>query len=216
MATLKQLVNEAISLMESAKVPKDTRFEGDYLEAKIVEYASRVIVSSYVGSRERGMNQRIDPTWITKPFKLTYDRNIQDAQAKYIKFACPMPMRLTERVNGMQFFGNLPKMQNWTQYRTLAAAMGGLRMKDINASHPAYVLTPTYLYLFGDSAVREPDTVMIPADPRTLPTTSWNKYVDDYPIDEYSKTELFPLMFRNEFNIELMRPVGINNDNPNN
>lgn len=200
--TLKEIVEHVQATPEGAVISDRSRFDIGYLESVIITYRARLLRLIYL------KNKRINPVCYQKHWP-KFEVDLQDDPC-VVKFRHPEVISLDDMSDGFRYIGALSFTDAYPRIKSTAwlSTFNHNRVTAANNDRRTTVLydgNQQVIEVRGNLEIEEIMTESLLANPLSVPT--YNKAVDQFPLNEDLIPDLLAMIFQEQTSIEATVPL---------
>lgn len=194
---LDAIVEQVIRAISGGIDTADSRFDGSYIEDKIHEYRILQLIASYNGTRYQAKNRFIHYSYYQN-FDISRIERVQDVNVNYVKFPCPSPANISDKVDGLTFVGNRSKNYSWSKIQSPEQVSQLVKLGLMDTNDIGYFYDGQFLRLYGNLDLENVHVEGVFQNPLDVP--DFNPETDNYPMPDDAIPMMIEMMKRMEFN----------------
>ncbi len=203
--TLPKMLDTMERLGDSGVFSKNSRYDVAFQEDAIHKARASVLPDAYKSLK------RINPLW-TQQFVANYEPDLQD-DACLVRFRVPPVLTLDIYLDGFLYVGTIDRN---CQYRKMTnradfANSNGNRYTKLRNDQVKFLYSDGFIECYGNTELRDLRVDGIFLNPTQVPT--YNKQLDEYPLDEALILQMQSILFNTETKPEIMQPGKVKNQN---
>lgn len=202
-------------LVRSVSATQDTfdgRLDLPYVEALVPGLYARALQINYNGDRTNAANKRI-PGESIMYMDIDIDATIQDSAKDFLRFDCPAPVSINQKVSGIVYLGAKNTTTNFCELTNRGDAATMITRGYFQGDEIGWCYEGDFVLVWGNKMLKQISLGFVPQNP--LDVTGFNPISDRYPISENLITGLMTRLFLQDMGVAIQQPVDVtSNQNP--
>lgn len=199
--TLPQVVDMIQAMSNSGVYPDSSRFDQLFIEDTIHKARASVLMDYF------SKTKRINPIW-TQQYTAKFDINLQDDPCLR-RFRVPSVLTLDVFYDGFMYVGTIEGNCQYTKINNRAALANteSNRYTKLQEDQVKFIYSDGFIECYGNKELEDLRIDGIFLNPTDVPT--YNKDIDEYPLDEALILQMQGLLFGAEISKEISQPFKV-------